>query len=78
VRLFAGGRTHLVRETMKSIEARLDPARFIRIHRSVIVNIDGILSMEPYFHGEWAVKMKDGARFTSSRTHSPRLRALLR
>jgi two-component system LytT family response regulator len=77
-RLFAGGRTHLVRETMTSIEKRLDPARYVRIHRSVIVQVDCITVMEPYFHGEWVVKMRDGTRFTSSRTHSDRLRALMR
>jgi two-component system LytT family response regulator len=77
-RLCAHGKTYLVRETMKSVEARLDPARFIRIHRSVIVHVDRIASMEPHLHGEWEVKMRDGTRFTSSRTHSDRLRALMR
>jgi two-component system LytT family response regulator len=77
-RIFAAGRAHLVRETMKSIETRLDPARFVRIHRSVIVQVDHIAVMEPYFHGEWVVKMRDGTTFTSSRTHSDRLRALMR
>ena len=77
-KLHAAGRTHLVRETMKSLVARLDPASFVRIHRSVIVNLDRIGSLEPYFHGEYVVTMKDGARFTSSRSHSERLRALLK
>ncbi len=77
-KLHARGKTHLVRETMKSLEARLDPATFVRIHRSVIVNVDRIGSLEPYFHGEYVVTMKDGTRFTSSRSHSDRLRSLLR
>jgi len=77
-RLHARNKTHLVRETMKSLEARLDPATFVRIHRSVIVNVDRIGSLEPYFHGEYVVTMKDGTRFTSSRSHSERLRSLLR
>mgnify|MGYP003580970011 CR=1 FL=1 len=72
------GRSHLVRETMKSVEARLDPAKFVRIHRSVIVQVDHIAVMEPYLHGEWEVTMRDGTRFTSSRTHSDRLRKLMR
>lgn len=78
VRLHAGGKEHLVRETMKSVESRLDPAVFIRVHRSAIVNIDRVASLEPYFHGEYVVIMRDGAKLTSSRSHSDRLRALLK
>lgn len=78
VRLFAAGRTHIVRDTMKAVEARLDPARFVRIHRSVIVQIDRIASMQPYFHGEWIITMEDGARFTSSRSYNERVRLLLK
>ena len=78
LRLHVAGRTHLVRETMKSVEAELDPSRFVRVHRSAIVNVDRIASLEPYFHGEYVVTLRDGARLTSSRSHSARLRALLR
>lgn len=78
MRLFAAGGTHILRETMKSLEQRLDPARFVRIHRSIIVQIDCIASLEPHFHGEWVIAMRDGTRFTSSRMYSERVRALLR
>lgn len=78
VRLHAGGRAYLVRDTMKAVEARLDPATFVRVHRSAIVNIDQVSALEPYFHGEYVVIMRDGARLTSSRSHSERLRALLK
>ena len=78
VKLHARGKEHLVRDTMKSVEARLDPAVFIRVHRSAIVNIDRIASLEPYFHGEYVVVMRDGAKLTSSRSHSERLRALIK
>jgi two-component system LytT family response regulator len=78
VRLHTEGRTHLIRETMKSIEARLDPEVFVRVHRSAIVNIDRVVSLEPYFHGEYVVQMRDGSKLTSSRSHSGRLRALLK
>jgi two-component system LytT family response regulator len=78
VRLHTDGRTHLIRETMKSIEARLDPEVFVRVHRSAIVNLDRVVSLEPYFHGEYVVRMRDGSKLTSSRSHSPRLRALLK
>jgi two-component system LytT family response regulator len=77
VRLHAKGRTHLFRDTMKALEQRLDPTRFVRIHRSAIVNIDCIVEVEPYVHGEYVVKMRDGTRLTSSRAHSAGLRALL-
>jgi two-component system LytT family response regulator len=78
VRLHVAGRAYLVRDTMKAVEARLDPATFVRVHRSAIVNIDRVSALEPYFHGEYVVIMRDGARLTSSRSHSERLRALLK
>jgi two-component system LytT family response regulator len=78
VQLHAAGRTHLVRDTIAAVEARLDPERFVRVHRSLIINIDSVSSIEPTSHGEYAVAMKDGARLTTSRTHSERLRKLLR
>jgi len=77
VRLHAGGRAHLYRDTMKAIEGRLDPRRFVRIHRSAIVNIDRVAQIEPYVHGEYVVTMRDGTRLTSSRAHNAGLRALL-
>lgn len=78
VRLHAGGRTHLVRETMHAVEGRLSPERFVRVHRSIIVRLDRIVEMEPYFHGEYVLTLKDGTKITSSRSYSVRLRTLLR
>ena len=77
VRLHANGRAHLYRNTMKGVVSRLDPRRFIRIHRSAIVNIDRVTHVEPYVHGEYVVTMRDGTRLTSSRAHNAGLRALL-
>ena len=77
-RLHTAGKRHLVRETLKSVEARLDPRRFMRVHRSAIVNVDRIATLQPHSHGQYVVTMKDGARLTSSRTHSGKLRSLLR
>lgn len=77
-RLHAGGRRHVVRTTLKTLEARLDSDTFQRIHRSTIVNLNRVASIEPRFHGEYVVIMRDGTRLTSSRTLSPRLRARLR
>jgi two-component system LytT family response regulator len=78
VRLHAGGRTHLVRETLKSVEARLDSRRFLRVHRSAIINVDRVATLEPFTHGQYIVTMKDGSRIVSSRTRTERLRALLK
>ena len=77
-RIHAAGRAHLVRNTLKAIESRLDPRQFVRVHRSAIVRLERIASLEPYFHGEYVVTLRDGTRLTSSRSYSVRLRALLR
>jgi two-component system LytT family response regulator len=78
VALYAGGRQHLVRETMKSFEESVGPDEFVRIHRSVIVRIDAIARLEPNGHGEYHIHMKSGVHFESSRAYGDRLRALLR
>ena len=77
-RLHSGGRRHLVRETLKSVEARLDPHKFVRVHRSAIVNVDCVATLEPHVHGQYVLTMKDGSHIVSSRTHSAKLRALLK
>ncbi len=76
-RLHVGKRTHLMRETMTSLESRLDPARFLRIHRSTIVNIDGIAELEPLFQGDYVVILRDGTRLTSSRGYRSNLQAFM-
>jgi two-component system LytT family response regulator len=77
VRLYIGGRAHLIRETLTGLSTKLPPERFVRIHRSVIVNLDQIVRLEPAGHGEYEITLKSGTRVTSSRTHSAALRALL-
>jgi two-component system, LytTR family, response regulator len=76
VRLHARNEAHLLRESMKNMESKLDPKIFVRIHRSAIVNVDRIKELEPWFHGEYIVIMRDGTRLTSSRVFSDRLTAL--
>ena len=75
--LHVGSETHLLRETMSSLEARLDPATFIRIHRTAIVNVDRIKELQPLFHGEYEVVLRGGARLTLSRSYRDRLQCLL-
>lgn len=77
VALHAAGRRHLVRDTIKSLETRLDPTQFVRVHRSAIINLDRLRKLQPYFHGEYVITLQDGTTLTSSRTYSDRLRALL-
>ncbi len=78
VRLHASGRAHFVRDTMKAFEQRLDPRDFVRVNRSVIVNIDHIERFESHGHGEYELLLRDGVRVTSSRQFGAQLHALLR
>ncbi|HEY0970300.1 MAG TPA: LytTR family DNA-binding domain-containing protein [Gemmatimonadales bacterium] len=65
--IHAGGHVHLVRQTMQELEASLDPRRFVRIHRSTIVNVDRVRVIQPYFHGGHVVTLHDGTRLQMSR-----------
>lgn len=56
-------------EKLSSIEENLDPRQFQRIHRSTIVNIDRVAELEPLFHLDHALILKDGKRLTLSRTY---------
>jgi len=69
VKLHRGREVHLLRETMSALEGRLDPSRFVRIHRSTIVNLDRVAHLEPWFHGDYVVKLADGTSLTLSRTY---------
>jgi two-component system LytT family response regulator len=77
VKIHTKNDAHLLRESMKNMEGKLDPKTFVRIHRSAIVNIDHIKELEPWFHGEYIVIMRDGTRLTASRVFSDRLSALI-
>jgi two-component system LytT family response regulator len=77
VRLHAGTREYLVRETLASLEAQIDPARFARIHRSVVVQIDRVAEVRPATHGDAEVTLRDGTRLAASRTWRERLQRAL-
>jgi two-component system LytT family response regulator len=76
-RLHAGKKSYLMRETMTSLESKLDPARFIRIHRSTIVATDAIAELEPLFQGDYVVVLRDGTRLTSSRGYRANLQEFM-
>jgi two-component system LytT family response regulator len=78
MKFHVNGRTHLMRETMARLEARLDPKRFIRIHRSTIVNIDRLRKLSPSFAGEYAVILHDGTKLKLSRGYHERIATLLK
>ena len=73
VRLHLGDESHLFRETMSRMEARLDSRRFVRIHRSRIVNSERIKELQPWFNGEYVVILRNGTRLTLSRGYRDRL-----
>lgn len=77
VAVVAGGRRHLVRDTLHVLASRLDPAEFVRVHRSHAVRIDRIRRLEPCGHGEYELTMADGTKLTSSRSYREQVRRLL-
>jgi DNA-binding LytR/AlgR family response regulator len=78
VRLHVGKETHLVRETMNDIEKKLESDRFVRVHRSTIVNLDYVKEMQPLPSGEYDIAMRDGTQLRLSRGYRARLMDLLR
>ena len=77
VHLHVGKSAQMVRQTLGAMETQLDPAKFLRIHRSAIVNIERIQELQPMFSGEHAVVMEDGTRLTLSRKYKDKLFELL-
>ena len=78
VKLHAGRKSHLLRETMNELEAKLDPEKFLRIHRSTIVNIDRIKELHPHFNGDYLVILHDGTELKLSRSRRQQLQAALK
>jgi two-component system LytT family response regulator len=77
VQVHAGRESHLLHATMNSLENRLDPNKFLRIHRSTIVNVGRIKELHPMFHGEYQVILQDGTQLTSGRGYRGNLQRLL-
>jgi two-component system LytT family response regulator len=75
--LHCGSETHVLRETMTALEARLDPHQFLRVHRSTIVNLDRIRELQPWFRGDYLLVLRDGTKLTLSRAHRERLQRSL-
>jgi two-component system LytT family response regulator len=78
VRLHTPGARPLLRETMRNLVERLDPAHFVRIHRGALVNLDTIVKMEPLVSGDCIVRLRSGIRLRMSRSFRPDAEARLR
>jgi two-component system LytT family response regulator len=76
VELHVNKQTHLLRDTLNAIEAKLPPDKFVRISRSVIVNIERIKELQPLFYGEYTVILVNGTRLTLSRRYRDKLQQL--
>lgn len=75
--LQVGKQMHLIRSPMHQFEEKLDPEKFVRIHRSSIINLDRVKEMHPLFNGDQLVIMKDGKELVLSRNYREKLMDLL-
>jgi two-component system LytT family response regulator len=75
--LHVKGKSHLLRETMNALAAKLDPKKFIRVHRSIIINIEQAKDFQPLFKGEYIITLKDGKRLKTSRSYFDAIREIL-
>jgi two-component system LytT family response regulator len=78
VKLHFGRKSHLLRESMNELEAKLDPEKFLRIHRSSIVNLDRVTELHAHFNGDYVVILHDGTELKLSRSRREQLQSLLK
>jgi two-component system LytT family response regulator len=77
LRLHRSTDSYLIRQTMSDMETSLDPHKFLRIHRSTIVNIERVKELRPMFHGDYGVVLHNGTRLTLSRNYRHKVPAYL-
>jgi two-component system LytT family response regulator len=77
VRIHAGKATHVVRETIAEVLAKLPPARFVRVHRSIVVNAERIREVQPWFKGDYVLILHDGTKLRTGRTYRTVVQALI-
>jgi two-component system LytT family response regulator len=77
VRLQVGPKSYLLRESLRNVEQRLDPRRFLRIHRSTVINLDRVTKIVPHFNGGALVILRDGRQLKMSRSYRARVSATL-
>ncbi len=76
--IYAFGKRHLIRESLASLEQRLDPTRFVRVHRSAIVSLDRVRELRSAGLGEWVVVLRDGTRVPVSRRRREQVADVIR
>lgn len=77
LRLHVGQQSFLVRDTVSNVDGKLDPKRFLRIHRSTIVNLERVKAVESLYRGEYVLILKDGTKLNSSSSYRERLESAL-
>ncbi len=77
VRIHAGKTTHVVRDTIAEVTAKLPAERFVRVHRSIVVNTERIREVQPWFKGDYVLILNDGTKLRSGRTYRAVVQALI-
>ena len=77
IKLVTANGSYLMRETMNNIEKKIEPGKFIRIHRSFIIKTERIKELKPYFNGEYIIVLKSGKELKSSKTYKNGINSLL-
>jgi two-component system LytT family response regulator len=77
VHVHVGSESHMLRDTLANLETQLPADQFLRVSRSVIVNLDAVKELQPLFYGDYAVILRDGKKLTLSRSHRDRVERLL-
>ncbi|MFK7845100.1 MAG: LytR/AlgR family response regulator transcription factor [Rhodothermales bacterium] len=78
VSIHINGQSHLLRETMSGLMQKLDPARFVRVHRSSIVRVESIKELKPYFHGDYIIVLNNDKELKLSRRYWEQVEKVLR
>lgn len=77
VRIRTGDTGYLLRESLSTLEKKLDPRKFVRIHRSTIINIDSITELQHWSQYEWVALLKNGGKYVVSRSYREKLKNIL-
>jgi two-component system, LytTR family, response regulator len=78
VRVRCGSNSYMIRNTISDIEEKLDPHHFLRVHRSIIVNVSKIKEVQPCNSGEYVVVMRSGKELSCSRTYRAAIASIVR
>ena len=75
--LHVGGDTFEIRSSLSKLEGELDPKRFVRVHKSYVVNVARIAEVTPWISGDWRIRLHDGAEVNLSRRYRQRFETLV-